>query len=127
MMVSAIPAHGKTPANTSASAIVQDSLQTSTADSRHLLIGNRNPWLRNITYKGHSFALVNSIIIVIVICFITMIILLLIILLNRNRMERESKLREYLLERYQGLIIDYLFGDTKSEQFLAIASDNFRR
>ena len=125
--MSAIPLHGKTPANTSAFAITQDSLQASTADSRHLLIGNRNPWLRNITYKDHSFALVNSIIIVIAICFITMIILLLIILLNRNRMERESKLREYLLEKYQGLIIDYLFGETKSDQFLAIASDNFRR
>ncbi len=41
-----------------------------------------------------------------------MIILLVVILLNRNRMEKEARLRQYLLEQYQSLIIDYLFGNT---------------
>ncbi|MDX9930456.1 MAG: HEAT repeat domain-containing protein, partial [Bacteroidales bacterium] len=50
-----------------------------------------------------------------------------IILFNRTRMEREEKLRQYLMEKYQGLIIDYLFGDTISEEFHTIASDEFRR
>ncbi len=56
-----------------------------------------------------------------------MIILLLVILLNRNRMEKEAKLRQYLLEQYQSLIIDYLFGNTSSDAFRKIASDDYRR
>jgi len=47
-----------------------------------------------------------------------MVILLLVILLNRNRMEKEAKLRQYLLEQYQSLIIDYLFGNTSSVRSL---------
>ncbi|HLO81998.1 MAG TPA: hypothetical protein VK166_13615 [Chitinophagaceae bacterium] len=51
----------------------QDSIQTSPADARHLIIGNKSPWLRSITYKGHSFALVNALITFIFFCFIIMI------------------------------------------------------
>jgi hypothetical protein len=31
------------------------------------------------------------------------------------------------MEKYQGLIIDYLFGETQPSQFKAIASDEFGR
>ncbi|MEZ4997821.1 MAG: hypothetical protein R2758_10270 [Bacteroidales bacterium] len=56
-----------------------------------------------------------------------MLILLLVILLNRRRMEKEAKLRQYLLEQYQALIIDYLFGSSGPEPFRKIASDDYRR
>jgi HEAT repeat protein len=56
-----------------------------------------------------------------------MVILLLVILLNRNRMEKEARLRQYLLEQYQSLIIDYLFGNTGPDAFRKIASDDYRR
>ena len=56
-----------------------------------------------------------------------MVILLITILLNRRRMEKEARLRQYLLEQYQSLIIDYLFGNTTSDAFRSIASDNYRR
>ncbi|MCK7534575.1 MAG: hypothetical protein MZV63_27995 [Marinilabiliales bacterium] len=69
----------------------------------------------------------NALIFTIIGSFVTMMILLLVILLNRNRMEKEAKLRQYLLEQYQSLIIDYLFGNTSSEAFRKIASDDYRR
>ena len=86
-----------------------------------------SPWLSRYNYFGKSVALVNALIFTIIGSFITMVILLLVILLNRNRMEKEAKLRQYLLEQYQSLIIDYLFGNTSSEAFRKIASDDFRR
>jgi hypothetical protein len=90
------------------------------------LTGN-SPWLRNYNYFGKSVALVNALIITIIASFATMLILLLVILLNRRRMEKEAKLRQYLLEQYQSLIIDYLFGSSGPEPFRKIASDNYRR
>ncbi len=86
-----------------------------------------NPWLSRFNYFGKSVALVNALIFTIIASLATMLILLLVILLNRNRMEKEAKLRQYLMEQYQTLIVDYLFGNTGSEQFMKIASDNFRR
>lgn len=86
-----------------------------------------SPWLSRYNYFGKSVALVNALIFTIIGSFITMVILLLVILLNRNRMEKEAKLRQYLLEQYQSLIIDYLFGNTSSEAFRKIASDDYRR
>ncbi len=56
-----------------------------------------------------------------------MLILLVIILLNRRRMEKEALLHQYLLEKYQGLIVDYLFGTVTHDDFRPIASDNYRR
>jgi HEAT repeat protein len=87
----------------------------------------QNPWLWKVNYFGKSFKLVNALIITIVICTVSMVILLIIILLNRNRMEREQKLRQFLLEKYQSLIVEYLYGDIVSDEFLKIASDSFRR
>lgn len=89
--------------------------------------GGLNPWLRKIQYSGKSIALVDFLITVIVLSILTMIILLIIILLNRTRMEREEKLKRYLLEKYQGMIVDYLFNDVISEEFRTIPSDDFRR
>jgi hypothetical protein len=42
-------------------------------------------------------------------------------------MEKEAKLRQYLLEQYQSLIIDYLFGNSGPDAFRKIASDDYRR
>jgi len=86
-----------------------------------------SPWLARYNYFGKSVALVNALIFTIIGSFITMIILLVFILLNRNRMEKEARLRQYLLEQYQSLIIDYLFGNTGSDAFRKIASDDYRR
>ncbi len=86
-----------------------------------------SPWLSRYDYFGKSVALVNALIFTIIGSFITMIILLVFILLNRNRMEKEARLRQYLLEQYQSLIIDYLFGNTASDAFRKIASDDYRR
>lgn len=92
-----------------------------------LFIKGDSPWLRKIRYMGQPVALVNALIITIMVCIAVMIALLVVILLNRTRMEREERLKQYLLEKYQGLIIDYLFGDAKPEEFLKIASNNYRR
>lgn len=89
--------------------------------------GQQNPWLWQVNYFGKSFKLVNALIITIVVSTVSMIILLIIILLNRTRMEREQKLRQFLLEKYQSLIVEYLYGDIVSDEFLKIASDSFRR
>ena len=78
--------------------------------------------------QGHaSLLLVNFLIAAITVSIATMITLLIIILLNRKRMEKEEQLHQYLLEKYQSLIINYLFGSASPEEFLSIASDNYRR
>jgi hypothetical protein len=85
------------------------------------------PWLKRIKYFGESFALVNALIITILFSICSMITLLIIILMNRRRMEMEEKLRQYLMEKYQSLIVDYLYGSATSEEFRSIASDNYSR
>jgi hypothetical protein len=91
------------------------------------LFGRNGPWLLRIRYLGESYALVNALIITILISIATMIILLVVILLNRRRMEAEAKRRQFLMERYQSLIVDYLFGSASPLEFRAIASDNYSR
>ena len=92
-----------------------------------LIIGNNSLWLKRITYFGKSLALINALIVTIVICIISMILLLLFILLNRRRMEKREKLHQYLMEKYQELIINYLFGNATPDDFRPIASDTYRR
>ncbi len=92
-----------------------------------LFIKGDSPWLRRITYMGKSMALVNALIFTIAICIVTMLVLLVFILLNRKRLEKQERLIQYLKEKYQGLIIDYLFGNAKPDDFKPIASDNYRR
>lgn len=95
--------------------------------NRFFIIDSESPWLKKINYFGKSFALVNALIVSIIVSVVTMLMLLLAILLNRTRMEKEEKLRQYLSEKYQTLIIDYLFGDTTPEKFFSIASNTYRR
>ncbi len=52
---------------------------------------------------------------VILYSIITLITLLVIILLNRRRIHREETLNEYLLERYQLLLMNYLFDEEHQE------------
>ena len=94
---------------------------------KFIFIGNNSPWLKKLNYFGKSFALINALIIVIIGSILTMIVLLTIILLNRTRMEKEERLRQFLMEKYQKLILDYLFGDNIPDEFMTIASDNYRR
>jgi hypothetical protein len=92
-----------------------------------LFFNNNSPWLKRIKYFGESFALVNALIATILFSICSMITLLIIILMNRRRMEREEKLHQYLMEKYQSLIVDYLYGSATSEEFRSIASDNYSR
>ncbi len=86
-----------------------------------------NSWITRINYSKKSLVLVNLLIAAIIISIATMIILLVIILLNRKRLEKEDLLHQYLLEKYQSLIINYLFGYASPEEFSSIASDTYRR
>ncbi len=94
---------------------------------RIILIGNDNPWLSRINYFGKSITFINALIVTIIISIVTMLLLLVFILMNRTRMENEERLHQYLLEKYQGLIVDYLFGSASPDDFRPIASDNYRR
>jgi len=98
------------------------------AQSGHIIfISNDNPWIKRIHYFGKSIAFVNALIITIIASIALMLMLLVFILMNRRRMEREARLHQYLLEKYQGLIVDYLFGTVTPDDFRPIASDNYRR
>jgi len=59
--------------------------------------------------------MVTILYIVILYSIVTMITLLIIILLNRRRIQREELLNEYLLERYQLLLMNYLFDEEHQE------------
>lgn len=52
---------------------------------------------------------------VILYSIVTLIILLILILIHRRKLNREQKLKDYLLEQYQHLLMDYLFDGTKRE------------
>jgi hypothetical protein len=90
-------------------------------------VPTENPWLWEVKSFGRSFLLVNMLIGVIVVCISVMLVLLIVILLNRARMEREARLKQFLMEKYQALILDYLFGQSSTDGFLKIASDKYRR
>ncbi len=98
-----------------------------TSEGRIVFIGNDSPWIKRIHYFGKSIAFVNALIITIVASIASMLVLLIIILMNRRRMEKEARLHQYLLEKYQVLIVDYLFGTASPDDFRPIASDNYRR
>lgn len=101
--------------------------QTQEVVHKYLLFNSNSPWLKRINYFGKSFALVNALIITIMLSIAAMIIMLVVILLNRNRMEKEERLKQYLAETYQGMIIDYLFTGISADEFRPIASDTYRR
>lgn len=91
------------------------------------IIKGESPWLKRINYFGKSLVFVNALIFAIIISIASMVILLFIILMNRNKMEKEEQLHQYLMEKYQGLIVDYLFGTASHDAFKSIASDTYRR
>ncbi len=122
--VAAVAANDSVPV---AAAIAEVSVKAQEAVRNILFINGNSPWLRKITYLGKSMALVNALIFTITLCLATMIVLLMAILLNRRRLEKEEKLLQYLREKYQGLIIDYLFGNANPDEFKPIASDTYRR
>lgn len=76
---------------------------------------------------GKSLFFVNALVGAIITSITTMIILLIIILLNRRRMEKKDRLQQFLMEKYQGLIIAYLFDNATADDFRPIASDTYRR
>jgi hypothetical protein len=103
-------------------------IRTEKANEEHIIfISNDNPWIKRVHYFGKSIAFVNALIITIIASIASMLLLLIFILMNRRRMEREARLHQYLLEKYQGLIVDYLFGTASPDDFRPIASDNYRR
>jgi len=101
--------------------------KASTAVPCVFFIKGGGSWIKGINYSKRSLVLVNFLIVAIIISIVTMIVLLIIILLNRERMEKEELMHEYLLEKYQSLIINYLFGSATPEEFRSIASDIYRR
>ena len=59
--------------------------------------------------------LIGILYLVILYSIVTLITLLIIILINRRRLEREELLKEYLLELFQQLLMNYLFEEEKRE------------
>jgi hypothetical protein len=117
----------KTDAATFISKTNDTDAKASTAFSYVPFIKGDGSWIKRIDYSKKSLVLINFLIAAIIISIATMIILLIIILLNRKRMEKEEQLHQYLLEKYQSLIINYLFGSATPEEFRSIASDTYRR
>jgi hypothetical protein len=108
--------------------VTRDTTEKATTALHYIfLFKGENHWLNKKNYFKKSLVFVNALIAAIIISITTMIILLVIILLNRKRMEKEEKLHQYLLEKYQSLIINYLFGNASPEEFRSIASDTYRR
>jgi hypothetical protein len=108
--------------------ITKKTAEKAMAAFNHLfIIKGESPWLKKINYFDKSLVFVNALIVAIIVSITTMIVLLMIILLNRNRMETEDQLHQYLLEKYQGMIIDYLFGNAGHNEFRKIAVDGYRR
>ncbi len=62
-----------------------------------------------------SPAFITILYIVIFYSILTLVTLLIIILLNRSRMDREKRLKEYLFEAYQKLLMDYLFDEEQRD------------
>jgi len=60
--------------------------------------------------------LISILYVVILYSIATLITLLIIILLNRRRIERQGLIKEFLLEKYQQLLMNYLFDEEKREE-----------
>jgi hypothetical protein len=67
--------------------------------------------------------LIRSLTYLVVYFIISMIIILLFILMNRRRMENIEKKEQYLKERYQELLVDYLFSSESSPVILKQFND----
>ena len=60
-----------------------------------------------------SYTLIISLFMVIVYSIATMLILLIIILLNRNHLEKRAKTNQFLKEKYQEALIDFLYKENE--------------
>ncbi len=78
-----------------------------------------------------SSALIQVLVLVTIYSIISMIILLVVILFHRNKMEREAGTRQELKEKYQTLLMDYLFDEEEITEVPAkidkIAANKFKR
>jgi hypothetical protein len=93
-----------------------DSAVVDTTLSEHESVDALSAYARGIlTRFDKSPTLVTILYIVILYSIVTLITLLIIILLNRRRIQREEVLNEYLLERYQLLLMNYLFDEEHQE------------
>ena len=90
-------------------------------------ISDNSPWQKRIRYFGESYLLVKALIISIIFFIGSMITMLVIILFNRNNIIREQTRHHFLSEKYQSLIVNYLFGNPNIDEFRSIASDNYSR
>jgi len=100
-------------------AFLQDSAEYSTADTTQL----ESPFMLRYADRlqerfTKSPLLITILYIVILYSIATLITLLIIILLNRSKIQREQNQKEYLLEEYQQLLMDYLFEQERREETL---------
>ncbi len=78
-----------------------------------------------------STALIQILVLVIIYSIISMIILLVFILMHRNKLQIQDRQRQELKEKYQALLMDYLFGEEDDsqvpERIEKIAGNDFKR
>jgi hypothetical protein len=75
-----------------------------------LIYRETTSFLPGIDFEKSS-TLIRALILIILYSIISMIILLGVILFHRNQMERENRVRQMLKEKYQLMLMDYLFSD----------------
>ena len=79
----------------------------------------------------HSTALIQVLVIVTIYSIISMIVLLTVILMHRNKLQKQDRLKQMLKEKYQSLLMDYLFDEGEKilepEKIGEIAGDSFKR
>jgi hypothetical protein len=108
-------------------AVPEAAVDTVAMNGEIIFFGNKSPWLKSIKYFGESVYLVNALILTILFSIGSMITLLIVILLHRRKLEKEQKLQQFLMEKYQSLIVDYLYGNATPKDFRPIAADRFSR
>jgi len=72
-------------------------------------------WLMEFNIFGATLRFVDILTSVTIFFVSVMILLLFVILLNRGRMERRSRVKESLLEKYQELVLDYIETSKKED------------
>lgn len=91
-------------------------------------LDNAFPYLKRIEFD-RSYRLVYFLWIAILYCIASMLILLPVILLNRNHIINKAKIDQFLRERYQETLIEYLYNteqaDKNKEQIRTVAKDKY--
>jgi hypothetical protein len=87
-------------------------------------------FLPEINFEKSS-TLIKALIVVIMYSIISMVILLGVILFHRNQMERENRVRQILKEKYQLLLMEYLFNEEEHPgvpgKIATIAANKYNR